>query len=228
MFLFQLFCVLGEWDKALKQLETLVQLSSEAQMLGAAYNQVIAAEKMREAVFAGELDLLVLIGDGGWAQGVAQGISLIAKGEVEAGLAARDAAFDQAPEMPGEIDGEAFEWLADADGRFGPTFEAIIAGRYGLVPFDQVQSITSEGPQDLRDTVWYPVQIMFKSGQSVAAFLPVRYPGSAKSDDANIVLGRATGWVDRDWGQEGAGQRLWMFSEGDDRGILDLRSLNMS
>ncbi len=33
MFLFQLFCVLGEWDKARKQLEVLVQVAENAQML---------------------------------------------------------------------------------------------------------------------------------------------------------------------------------------------------
>jgi type VI secretion system protein ImpE len=33
MFLFQLLCVLGEWDKAKSQLAILAQLSPEAQML---------------------------------------------------------------------------------------------------------------------------------------------------------------------------------------------------
>ena len=225
MFLFQLLAVTGEWDKARAQLLALAQLSPEAQMLAVAYGQALDAEKQRSAIFAGAADMPLLIGDDGWGQGVAKGISLLAKGDVAAAVAARDEAFDNAPDMPGNIDGQHFDWLADADGRFGPTFEAIIAGRYGLVPFDQVASIKSEGPKDLRDTVWYPVQIAFRNGQSVAAFLPARYPGSESSADNAEKLGRVTSWRDHDWGQEGCGQRLWMYSDGEDRGLLDLRNL---
>ena len=101
----------------------------------------------------------------------------------------------------------------------------MIAGRYGLVPFDQVTKITSDGPEDLRDLVWFPVQIEFKSQQSVAAFLPARYPGSERSDDGQVVLARLTDWADEDWGQRGVGQRIWTTSAGEDVGILDLRSL---
>ena len=52
MFLFQLLAIGGEWDKARNQLQSLTQLSSEAQMLSVTYNQVIDAEKEREAVLA--------------------------------------------------------------------------------------------------------------------------------------------------------------------------------
>jgi type VI secretion system protein ImpE len=55
MFLFQLFCILGEWDKAKAQLKVLTQLSPEAQMLAVAYNLAIDAELQREKAFAGEL-----------------------------------------------------------------------------------------------------------------------------------------------------------------------------
>ncbi len=225
MFLFQLMIVCGEWDKARNQLQLLVQFSPDAQMLSVTYNQAIEAEKLREAIFAGAAEMPLLLGDGGWAEGVAKGISLIARGDAAGGVAARDGAFDQASDMPGEINGQRFEWLADADSRFGPSFEAIVGGKYGLIPFDGVASITSDGPQDLRDIVWYPVQIAFRSGQSAAAFLPARYPGTADSTDEGKRLGRETGWTDRDWGQEGVGQRLWMFSDSDDIGILDLRNL---
>jgi type VI secretion system protein ImpE len=34
MFLFQLLAITGEWDKARTQLQSLVQVASEAQMLG--------------------------------------------------------------------------------------------------------------------------------------------------------------------------------------------------
>ncbi len=225
MFLFQLLCVTGEWDKARKQLQALAQVAENAQMLAATYNQAIDAELIRADVFAGKADMPVLVGMGGWIEGVAKAISLSAKGDHAQAEALRDEAFGQAPDTPGSLDGQAFEWIADADMRFGPTFEAIVAGRYGLVPFDAVASITSEGPQDLRDTVWYPVQLALKSGQSIAAFIPARYPGSEASSSSAIRLGRQTDWVDAQGAEAGIGQRLWSLSEGDDAALLNLRKL---
>jgi type VI secretion system protein ImpE len=225
MFLFQLLALTGEWDKARTQVQALAQLSAEAQMLAAAYGQAIEAEAVRKAVFAGDAKAEVLVNRDGWAAGLADAIQLLAKGDVAAGLEARDAAFDAAPDCPGTFNATAFEWIADADSRFGPSFEIIIAGRYGIVPFDAVDRITSDGPVDLRDLIWYPVQIAFKSGQSVAAFLPARYPGTESSEDDLERLARATSWMEAPWGEAGSGQRLWTFSDGDDQGLLSLRTL---
>jgi type VI secretion system protein ImpE len=154
-----------------------------------------------------------------------EAIHHLGNGRTGEAIAARDAAFDAAPDTPGIFNDEPFEWIADADARFGPAFEAIIAGRYGIQPFDQVAVITSEGPRDLRDLVWYPVQIAFKSGQSVAAFLPARYPGSEVSRETDERMARATWWHASEWGDIGSGQRLWTLSDGDDRGLLALRDL---
>jgi type VI secretion system protein ImpE len=225
MFLFQLLAVAGEWDKAGAQLNALVQIDSEAQMLAVTYNQAMEGERLRAAVFAGQADMPLLLGEGGWADGVARAITLLARGDATSAGIARDEAFDSAPEMPGSVNGARFEWLADADSRFGPTFEAIVGGRYGLIPFDQVSAIVSEGPRDLKDTIWYPVQIAFRDGHSAAAFLPARYPGSENSGDDAVRLGRVTNWLDCDWGQQGSGQKLLMFSEGEELGLLEIQNL---
>lgn len=225
MFLFQLLAVSGEWDKAKKQLNALAQLSGEAQMLSVAYGQAIDAEAERMAVFAGAARAHQHVASA-WAEGVVDALEHFGCGRIGEGEAARDAAFDAAPETPGTLDGEAFDWIADADARFGPTFEAIVGGRYGIQPFDQVERIESEGARDLRDTVWYPVQIFFRSGQSVAAMLPARYPGSEMSADVAERLARATNWVERPWGEAGVGQHLWSLSSGDDRDLLSVRRLS--
>jgi type VI secretion system protein ImpE len=225
MFLFQLLALTGEWDKARTQVQALAQLSAEAQMLAAAYGQAIEAEAVRKSVFEGDAAAEILVNPDGWAGGLAKANQLLAKGDVDAGLAEREAAFDAAPDTPGKFNDIAFDWISDADGRFGPSFEIIIAGRYGIVPFDAVERITSDGPVDLRDLIWYPVQVAFKSGQSVAAFLPARYPGTETVDDNQQRLARATGWNETAWGEAGAGQRLWTLSDGDDHGLLSLRTL---
>ncbi|WP_334184956.1 type VI secretion system accessory protein TagJ [Novosphingobium sp.] len=224
MFLFQLLAVAGEWDKARRQLQALAQLSGEAQMLAVAYGQAIDAELERAEVLAGRQRARQHAASD-WCEGLVEAIHHLGNGRTGEAIAARDAAFDAAPDTPGIFNDEPFEWIADADARFGPAFEAIIAGRYGIQPFDQVAVITSEGPRDLRDLVWYPVQIAFKSGQSVAAFLPARYPGSEVSRETDERMARATWWHASEWGDIGSGQRLWTLSDGDDRGLLALRDL---
>ncbi len=218
-FLFQLLGLAGEWDKAKAQLTALAQLSPEAQMLSVVYGQAIDAERQREAVFAGTLRADIH-GGSDWAWPIAEAIEAAAQGRSEDADALREAAFDAAPDTPGETDGVRFDWIADADQRFGPTIEAIIGGRYGLLPFDAIAELTSEGPRDLRDLIWYPVEITLKAGPRIAALLPARYPGIAT--DPAERLARATGWQDDG---TGSGQRLWATSDGEDRGLLSVRSL---
>jgi type VI secretion system protein ImpE len=226
MFLFQLLCVSGEWDKAAAQLRALAQLSPEAQMLAVTYNMAIEAERFRAKVFAGEAQPALLVSSSVWAGDLAGALAALTQGRLAEAEAMRDAAFDAAPDTPGDIDGVAFDWLADSDSRFGPAIEAIIAGQWGLLPFDAIERLDTEGPKDLRDIVWLPAQIAFKTGQSVAALLPARYPGAELSDDAALRLGRATDWADRPWGQAGVGQHEWSLSDGSEVGLLSVRRVS--
>ncbi|MFV0623273.1 type VI secretion system accessory protein TagJ [Sphingomonas sp. ac-8] len=221
LFLFQLLAVAGEWAKAKTQLATLAQLSPEAQMLSVVYGQALDAEEQRAAVLAGS-QRAAIHGGSAWAEGVAEAIELEARGDPAQAEACRDAAFAAAPDTPGTLDGTDFDWIADADPRFGPTIEAVLGGRYGLLPFDAIAKLTSEGPRDLRDLVWYPVEITLKAGPRVAALLPVRYPGIPEQGPERFA--RATGWTDEG---RGIGQRLWSTSDGEDHGLLSIRSLEL-
>lgn len=224
MFLFSLLCIGGEWEKARTQLNALAGISPEARMLSIVYGQAIDAEAERAAVFEGCERANVHAG-GDWTGSLADALYAEADGRHEAAAETRMSALDGAPDTPGELDGTRFDWIADADARFGPAFEAVIGGRYGLVAFDAVERITSEGPRDLRDVVWYPVQIAFREGQSAAALLPARYPGSEASAQPDERLGRATNWSDGPGSQAGSGQHLWTLSNEEDRGLLGVRTL---
>jgi len=225
MFLFQLLCLLGEWDKAQSHLRSLASLSPEAQMLAVNYNLAIEAERARGRVFAGDEQPALLVGSSPWAGDLARALGALAAGRVAEAEECRDRAFEAAPDTPGELDGVEFEWIADGDTRFGPALEAIIAGRWGLVPFDAIERIESAGPQDLRDLVWLPAEIAFKTGQSVNAMLPVRYPGAEDLADNGLRMGRRTDWRDEPWGAAGIGQHEWSLGESGEAGLLSLRRL---
>ncbi len=228
MFLFQLLAIAGEWQKAKLQLSTLAQLSPEAQMLSVAYGQAIEAEAQRAEALAGTGEILVHDGAEGWAGDFAAALSCLARGEIDQGEALREQAFDAVPDMPGELDGVAFDWIADSDSHFGPCCEAIIAGRWGLLPFDRIERVKSAGVRDLRDIVWYPVEILFRSGQSIAAMLPARYPGTETGGSAAEKLSRATSWAEGPGGERGVGQHLLSLSGGEETELLSLRLLSFA
>lgn len=228
MFLSQVLLVLGEWDKALTHMKTLANLSPEALTLFTAYDRAIAAEKTREAVFAGTATPEALAPGGPWFQLLLQAIAAETRGDAVAAATLRAEAFDQAPETKGQADGEAFDLITDADSRFGPSLEAIIDGKYGLVPFEAIVELTLDGVTDLRDLVWMPARMSLKTGQSGHVFLPVRYPGAAADPDTAIKLARKTEWEDGgDLGNRGRGQRVFDAGERE-IAILELRRLTFA
>jgi type VI secretion system protein ImpE len=225
MFLIQVQMVLGEWDKALTHIRTLANLSPEAMTFQAAYDRLIAAERQREAVFKGQARAEALAEGGPWFGQLIDALAADASGDAETATRLRAQAYDEAPETPGEADGHRFEFIADTDARLGPALEVIIDGRYGLVPFEAITLLESEGAKDLRDIVWLPVRLTLKSGRSGAVFIPTRYPGAGAEADGMLKLARRTEWDERgDLGNAGRGQRV-LDAGGADIDLLTLRRL---
>lgn len=194
-------------------------------MLSVAYGQAIEAERQRALAFSGDGDVPVHGTDEGWPLQLAEAITCFARGETTRAEELREAAFDGAQDTPGTLNGVAFDWIANADSRFGPSFEAIIGGKWGIVPFEVVERIESAGVRDLRDLLWYPAQIAFRSGQSAAAMLPGRYPGTEAAGTGPEKLARATNWAAGAAGDQGTGQQLLTLSGGEDIGLLEIRTL---
>lgn len=226
LFLLQLMLISGEWDKAISQARTLVSLDPGAEMLSVLCNQLIAGEREREEAFAGRAPFKVLVPTSKWVDDLAGALTAWAAGDLERAESLRAAAFDEALETPGDCDGRRFDWIGDADPRFGPCLELIIAGSWGLLPFEAISAINSEGAKELRDLAWLPVTLELRSGQSAAAFLPTRYPGAA-GESAQLRLARGTEWRDSPFGSLGAGQRLLALSDGEEVPLLSLRRLTM-
>lgn len=224
MFLFQIFALTGEYERAKAQLETIAKLDPEARMLAVAYNQCMEAEELRSRVFAGE-EKAPILAKIDWGDTLARALQAQALGDASADALYAEA-FDAAPTSAGETDGGIeFDWIADADPRLGPVTEAIIAGRYGLLPFAALENVTISEPTDLRDTIWVPAEFGMVQGARVAGFIPARYPGSETSEDPAVQRGVATDWVgDEDTGHY-VGHRIFAFSDGSDLPLQQLRKV---
>lgn len=227
IFLFQLLSVRGDWDRAVKQLKVSAEMEPLAVPMAQTYREGIICEVYREKVFAGEKDPLVFGEPQEWIALLVEALKANAAGKHDEAAEVRARAFDAAPVISGQIDGESFEWIADADMRLGPILEVIINGKYYWMPFTAIARIDFEEPADLRDAVWTPCTMTFINGGDMVGLIPTRYPGTLEKGDFSEKLARATNWVDL--GAEtfaGVGQRLLTTDQGD-YPIMDIRKIKM-
>lgn len=229
IYYFQLLCVLGEWQKALEQLQLCAQLDPSCEPMARAYREAIRCEVLRAEVFAGKKKPFLM---GEPAQWLACLIDALAhEGAAAQDLRAR--ALDEAPATSGHMGEHRFEWLADSDTRLGPVCELLAHGSYYWLPFDAIAQIGFEPVQDLRDLIWLPCEVTLREGGALQGFMPARYPLAPGDDDA-VRMSRRTQWSPLDAGSSepdessghvaGHGQRTWV-TDTEDFPMLQVRQL---
>jgi type VI secretion system protein ImpE len=226
--LFQLMLLSGQWDRALTQLYVIKEMDGDSSDFARTYREVIRCELFRKEVFAGSRTPLVLGEPQEWLAKLAEAVRLVGQGNVEEAAALRAAAFEAAPAVPGSMNGEPFQWIADADVRLGPVCEAMLNGKYYWIPFERLSRIEIEAPTDLRDLIWAPAKLTFQNGGEQVAFVPARYPGSESAEDDDVRLSRKTEW--RDLGADthvGLGQRMLATDVGE-TAILEARVIELN
>lgn len=227
IFLFQLLSVRGDWKRAIAQLKLSAEMDGNATHMAQTYREGIICEVYREKVFSGEKEPLIFGEPEEWIALMVEALKANAAGKAEQAAETRAKAFDLAPTVSGKLDGQPFEWLADADMRLGPLLEVIVNGRYFWMPFTSISKAKFEDPIDLRDAVWTPAEIKLANGGDIVALIPTRYAGTVERGSDAERLARSTQWVDL--GADtyaGLGQRLLTTDLGD-TALMDLRLLEM-
>ncbi|TFH66866.1 MAG: virulence protein SciE type [Gemmatimonadales bacterium] len=225
VFLFQLLSILGDWGRALNQLNVLGEMEKDVWPLVHLYRGALQCEVFREEVFAGRRKPLVFGEPPPWMALLLESLRLVNEGHFPQAVALREQAFEQATESAGYINEQPFSWLADADTRLGPVLEIIINGRYYWAPMTLVSALSTSKPEDLRDLVWLPAQFTWVNGGQAYGLLPVRYPGSQTSTDPAIQMSRKTEWRDIAEGvYQGLGQRM-LATDQAEYPLLEVRSI---
>ncbi|HMF97691.1 MAG TPA: type VI secretion system accessory protein TagJ [Vicinamibacterales bacterium] len=225
VFLFQLLCVAGKWDRALNQLGVAADLDKSALAMKQTYEDAVRCEAIRTDVFAGRKSPMIFGQPDQWLALLIESLLVAGQGEPERSQQLRARAFEEAPATAGAIDDRPFSWIADADSRIGPVLEAVINGRYYWVPFSRLLKVDIEKPEDLRDMVWMPAHLQFENGGESVALIPTRYPGSESSADGLIVLARKTVWEEIAPDTfRGLGQRI-LATDGEEIPLMDVRSI---
>jgi type VI secretion system protein ImpE len=238
VFLFQLLSVLGDWDRAMTQLQVAGELDPAALPMVQTYREALACEVLRAEIFAGTRTPLVFGEPEQWLALLLESLRLASQGRPAEAAALRGRAFADAPATRGSIamadatgkeagEERGFEWIADADTRLGPVLEAIVNGRYYWVPFQRIASIEIEAPADLRDLVWCPATFRWASGGEGVGLIPTRYAGTEAAVDDAIRLARRTVWNEPyDGAWLGQGQRL-LATDGGEHPLLEVRRVRL-
>jgi len=227
IFLFQLNCIMGRFEKALTQLQVVASIDADTMLLAQVFRPLIACEYLRREVFAGARTPLVFGEPMEWVGHLVQANVHVARGEFAAAAELRARAFEAAPATSGKVNGQSIEWLADADSRLGPVLEAVIEGRYYWVPLCRVAKVAIEKPTDLRDLVWLPAEVTWTNGGTASIHLPVRYSGTEDAADGPLRLARRTEWTEKpEETYLGLGQRL-LTSDSGDHPLLECTSIEL-
>lgn len=224
-FLFQLLAVLGQWDRAMTQLNVVADMDPGAIGTATLCRVLLNCEALRAAIFAGTRVPHIFGEPAEWVGWMVQANQLAAQEQWNASRELREQALEAAPAIPGTLNGEDFAWVADADSRLGPLLEAVIEGKYYWVPFSAIRSLKVNEPEDLRDLVWAPATFLWTNGGNAVGFIPVRYPGTESASDDALRLGRRTEWVERQGDlYVGIGQRM-LATDQAECALLEVREL---
>ena len=228
IFLFQLLAVDSQWTRALNQLKVCGELDAGTLAMVNTYREALQCEALRDAVFNGQTTPMVFGQPQAWVAHLVEALQADARGDHALAQHLRAQALEAAPATSGTLNGEPFEWVADADSRLGPVLEVIINGRYGWLPFASVAQIEFEPPSDLRDMVWLPASLMLPNGGGTVALVPTRYAPMPEAADNLLRLSRRTDWLETSPGQfQGLGQRL-LTTDQTEIGLLDVRQLSLN
>jgi type VI secretion system protein ImpE len=228
IFLFQLLALMGQWERAMNQLNVAGELDAGTLAMVQTYREALRCEVLRGEIFAGRRSPLVFGTPDEWLALLMEAQSLLAQGAGEQARAMRERALEAAPTTAGTIDGASFDWIMDGDNRLGPVLEAIVNGRYYWIPFQRIRSIQIEAPADLRDLVWMPAFFTWANGGESAGLIPTRYPGSEASADPEVRRSRRTEWLEQPGeAYVGQGQRMF-YTDSGEYALMEVRRITLA
>ncbi|MFT4810706.1 MAG: type VI secretion system protein ImpE [Paraglaciecola sp.] len=227
IFLFQLSCINRDWQRAKTQLDVLKDLSDSTLAMVNTYTQLIECELKREKVLSGDVEPICFGEPSDWLACYVKAYQLYCINEIDQAKQLIQQGAELAPMISGTVDEEPFEWLSDADVRFGPAIEVMLNGGYYWLPLEYISEINFEPVDDLRDLVWRAANLTLKNKGQLIVFIPVRYPISPETSDPQL-LARTCDWQEPvvDF-YVGSGQRVFM-SDKKEYPLLNIKSIKFT
>ena len=225
IFLFELSCFAGNWERAEKQLEVIGHQDTVAMVGSKIYQQNFKAERDRINFFENGTRPETAMKAPEYVEDLIKANELIRLGKTGEARLLLDQVDVNRPAFKCTVNGEGFSDLRDYNDTTMCVFEVIIKDSYVWLPFEQVEAIEFFERKSLRDVYWPQGKFELTNGTSGELFFPSLYVNTWKSDDDLIRLGRSVDW--RDLGDEiyaGEGARIYTM-DGKDKSILDIKSI---
>lgn len=227
-FLFELSLFSGDWERAERQLDTIGKQDAATMIGSMIYRQCLEAERKRAKYFSDGLKPEFLSDPPHYVYGLLTANNRLREGNSAEARQILDQTEEDRPAFPCKVNGEEAEDFRDYNDLTSGIMEVIIKDSYVWVPFEQIEKITINEPQSLRDLFWLQGKMETANGTNGEVFFPTLYVNSYKHDDNQVRLGRMTDW--KDAGEElyiGEGTKLFWVN-GQDKPILDFREIEFT
>jgi type VI secretion system protein ImpE len=225
IFLFELSCFSGDWDRANKQLDVIGHQDTNAMIGSMIYRQNFKAEGDRIRYFSDSLQPGILAPPPTYVGDLIQANNRVREGNTAEARALLDKIEEERPAFKALVNGIEVSDFRDYNDLTMCIFEVIFKDQYVWLPMEQVSKVEFFKPKSLRDLYWIQAQVELVEGTNGEMFFPSLYSGSWKHENDQVRLGRMTDW--RDLGDDlfiGEGTKLfWM--DGKDRSILDIETI---
>lgn len=225
IFLFELSCFAGDWDRAEKQLDVIGHQDADAMIGSLIYRQNFKAERDRARFFSDSLQPGILAPPPTYVEDLIKANNRLREGNAAEAREIFDRIEEERPAFKARINGNEVSDFRDYNDGTMCIFEVILKDQYVWLPIEQVAKIKFFKPKSLRDLFWLQAEVELVEGTNGEMFFPSVYADSWKHGDDLVRLGRKTDW--RDIGSDifvGEGSKLfWM--DGQDRSILEIETI---
>ncbi len=226
--LLQLYCIDGQWDRALKIAQQFIKLNPNDNQTKALFLGNIECEIIREQVFKGQHDA-----PNYWGKTAVDSNS---QHDLLAAYLAQDteklsALFFEKCEsldtlsITSNDQQETTSQFLDTDCRTAFVLEVFEQNQYFWIDINDIQEVKFKKTEFLTDLIWRRGEVLLKNQRHLACFFPVRYPFTDKLElDDQCKYSALTKWTEVGDLEIGIGQKT--FSNGDiDISILDIESI---
>jgi type VI secretion system protein ImpE len=227
-FLFELSCLVGDWERAERQLDVLGHQSTKAQLGVMVYRANINAERERQRVFTEGGQPHFLREPPAYIDLHVEALRQLNNGQTAEARATLDRAEEERPAIAGKLNGQPFEDFRDYDDFVAPVLELIVKDKYVWLPLQQIKSIQITPPKQLRDMIWASARIEASDGTVGEVYLPTLYAGTSGAENDQVRLGRMTQWKQfSDDLYMAQGLRLFLI-DGEDKTVFEASQVDFS
>ena len=225
IFLFELLCFAGEYDRAERQLDVIGHQSAKTELAVQVYKNNLNAERDRLRLFSDGLEPHFLTEPPVYVDQLLSAITRRRTGDLDGARTMLEQVEEERPALTGTSRAGQFLDFRDNNDWVGPVLELIVHEKYTWLPFEQIRSLEIPRPKQLRDLMWAPARVEALDGTIGEVYIPALYVRSFEHEEDGVKLGRMTDWQELENGLlTASGLRLFLI-DGEDKSLFEVSSI---